>query len=281
MSQTLIIPEVFADAVNAKLGTTIRIGSIAFDATALVPDILVAGNKVNFPTFDRVASVGDITKGTAIVPTALNMTGNEATIKNVGGSIRVFDSEAKQIKGAVMDNMVEQISDAMRERIDSDLATSMDTDANKKSATASATAITSAELMAGMALFGDDIDTDTFAGIVINSRLYPSLVGMTEFTSTEKTYAANGNGLVKNGLCGFWLGVPVIVCNNNTYDTTKAECKTYMAKKNALGYVFQKDIMIEQEREAKLLCTDIVASSLYATKLINKDDVVILRKTIA
>lgn len=276
----LIIPEVFADAVNAKLGTSIRIGSIAFDATSLVPEVLSAGNKINFPTFDRVASVADITKGTAIVPSEIAMTGNEATIKDVGGSIRVYDRDAKQIKGAVMDNMVVQISDAMRERIDSDLAAAMDADATKKSPTAAAAAITSAELMSGMALFGDDIDTESFAGIVINSRLYPSFVAMPEFTSTEKTYASMQNGLVKNGLCGFWLGVPVIVCNNNTYDTAKSECKTYMAKKNALGYVFQKEIMIEEEREAKLLATDIVASSLYATKLIDKDGVVVIRKTV-
>lgn len=277
----LIIPEVFADAVNAKLENTIRIGSIAFDATSLVPDVLVAGNKINFPTFDRVASVNDITKGTAIVPSTLSMTGNEATIKNVGGSIRVYDSEAKQIKGAVMDNMVEQISDAMRMRIDSDLAAAMDADATKKSATTEATAITNAELLSGVALFGDDIDTESFSGIVINSRLYPSFVSMNEFTSTEKTYASMNNGFVKNGLCGYWLGIPVIVCNNNTYDSSTSECKTYMVKKNSLGYVFQKDINIEQEREAKLLCTDIVASSLYATKLIDKDGVVIIRKTVA
>ena len=54
-----------------------------------------------------------------------------------------------------------------------------------------------------------------------------------------------------------------------------------MVKKNAVGYIFQKDIAIEEEREAKLLATDIVASSLYATKVIDKDGVVILRKTIA
>ena len=39
---SLLIPEVFADAINAKLDTTIRIGRVAFDATSLVPDILVA-----------------------------------------------------------------------------------------------------------------------------------------------------------------------------------------------------------------------------------------------
>lgn len=277
----LIIPEVFADAVNAKLANTIRIGSVAFNATSLVPDILIAGNSVNFPTFDRIADVKDIEKGTAIVPTTLNMTDNKATVKNIGGSIRVYDSEAKQIKGAVMDNMVEQISDAMRMRIDSDLADAMDKEATKKSPTASGTEITYIELMNGMALFGDDIDTDSFAGIIINSRLYPSLVAMEQFTSTEKTYTSMQNGLVKNGLCGYWLGIPVIVCNNNTYDSSTSECKTYMVKKNALGYVFQKDIAIEIEREAKLLANDIVASSLYATKLIDKDGVVVIRKTVA
>lgn len=50
------------------------------------------------------------------------------------------------------------------------------------------------------------------------------------------------------------------------YDTSASECKTYMVKKNALGYVFQKAINIEEEREAKLLATDIVASSLYVCK---------------
>lgn len=277
---SILIPTVFADAVNAHLANSIRVGSVAFDATSLCPDILVAGNYVNFPTFDRVASVDDITKGEAIVPATLAMTENKALVKQVGGSIRVYDSEAKQIKGAVYDNMVEQISDAMRMRIDSDLVVAMDTDATKKSPTVGGDAITSEELMNGIALFGDDIDTDSFAGIVINSRLYPSLVAMNEFTSTEKTYANMGNGLVKNGLCGYWLGIPVIICNNNTYDSSKQECKTYIVKKNSLGYIFQKDITIEESREALLLATDIVASSLYSTKVIDKDGVVIVRKTI-
>ena len=277
---SIIIPEVFSNAVNAKLENTIRIGSIAFNATSLCPDILVAGNTVNFPQFDRIAEVGEVSKGVPLVPTTLTMTDNKATIKQVGGSIRVYDSEAKQIKGAVFDQMVEQISDAMRMKIDGDLVTTMDTEALKKSATANGDKITSDELMTALALYGDDLDTDSFAGIVINSRLYPSLIALPEFTSTEKTYANMGNGLVHNGLCGYWLGIPVIICNNNTWDISKSECKTYIAKKNSLGYIFQKDIAIEEEREAKLLATDIVASSLYATKLVDKDGVVIVRKTI-
>lgn len=277
----LIIPTVFADAVNDNLEQTIRIGSCAFDATPLVNSVLVAGNEINFPRFTRVAEVNDITKGTAIVPETLDMTDNKATIKQVGGSIRVYDSERAQIKGAVMDNMVQQISDAMRTRIDSDLAATMDANATKKSATTAGDKITFDEIMAGIALFGDSIDTDSFSGIIINSRLFPSLIAMDEFTSVEKTYASMGNGLIKNGLVGYIMGIPVVVCNNNTYDSSQSECKSYIVKRASLGYVYQKAIQIEEEREAKLLATDIVASSLYATALVDKDGVVILRKTIA
>lgn len=276
----LIIGEVFADAINEKLGKTLRIGNLAFDATGLVPEILNAGDTVNFPKFDRVASVGEVTKGTALTPAELSMTENKATIKQVGGSIRVWDKDVKQIKGKVFDNMVEQMSDAIKEGIDGDLVKTIDKEALKKSSVANANEITGKELFDAIALFGDDIDTQSFAGIIINSRLYPSMIGMPEFTSIEKTYANMGNGLVTNGLIGYFLGIPVIVCDNQTYDTTSKECKTYLAKKNALGYVFQKDILIEEEREAKLLATDLVVSSLYTTKLINKSDVVIIRKTV-
>ena len=54
-----------------------------------------------------------------------------------------------------------------------------------------------------------------------------------------------------------------------------------MIKKGALGYVKQQDVTIELEREAKLFANDIVASDLYATKVLDVDGVVILRKTIA
>lgn len=277
----LIISKVFADAINSKLGVALRIANVAFDATSLAPEIMSAGDEVHFPSFDRIDDAETVTKGTALTAEELAMSDNKATIKQIGKAVRIYDKDAKQIKGAVMDRMTEQVVQVMQKAIDGDLVTAMDTDAVKKEVTASGDSITSAELMAGIGLFGDDIDTNSFAGIIINSRLYPILVAMPEFTSLEKTYTNARNGLVSNGICGFWLGIPCIVCNDNTYDSTAKECKTYIVKKDSLGYIFQQDISVEEEREAKLLATDIVASSLYATKLIDKDGVVILRKTIA
>ena len=72
-----------------------------------------------------------------------------------------------------------------------------------------------------------------------------------------------------------------MLTNNATYDDKLKETKTYIIKKGALGYVLQKGVTVEPEREAKLFATDIVVSDLYATKVMDKDGIVVMRKTIA
>ena len=279
---TVIVPEVFADAVNAKLDSSLRIGRVAFDATAAVPEVMQYGDTVHFPKLKRVVTAEEVSKGTPLTPAAVDMDDMSAKVKQVGGAARVYDSEAAQIKGPVMDNMVNQVAEAIAKKIDADLVEAMDTDVAYKQATAEGDKITADELMAGLAVFGDDIDTDSFAGIVVNSRLVPSLLTMDAFTSIERTYnkAEQANGLVIDGVIGYFVGIPVIVCNNGTYDNGQSECKTYIVKRDALGYVLQRNITVEEEREAKYLATDIVASSLYAVKLLDTAGAAVLRKTV-
>ena len=276
----LIVDKVFADAINEKLGVALKMAQLATDVTNEVADITTCGSEVHFPKYDRVASVGEVTKGTALVPAEVSMTDNVAVIKQTGGSIRVYDKDEKQIKGRTLDNMAQQLVDAMVKDLDSSLSASMDADCTKYSATSLPLSITELDLMNAYGLFGDDVDYDSFSGIAINSKLLPSFLTMDSFVSVEKTYRTMENGLIKNGLVGFWLGVPVIVTNNGTYDTVNNECKTYIIKKGALGYVKQQDVSVEVEREAKLLANDIVVSDLYATKVMDTDGIVIMKKTI-
>ena len=275
----LFIPEVMKDAVNEKLGVALKMGTLSTDYTAEVAEITSCGDTINFPKFERVASVGEVTKGVAIVPTSVSMTENKATIKQTAGSVSVYDKDQKQIKGSTLDNMISQLADAMAKDLDTSLSATMDAEATKKSPTASATAITNDELLNSMSLFGDDADTESFAGLAINSRLKPSFFKMDEFVSVEKTYKHDGNGIVVNGCIGFWYGIPVVCTNNGTFKDS--ECVSYLIKKGALGYVKQQDVTLEIEREGKLLRNDIITSSLYATKVVDNDGIVIIRKTVA
>ncbi|MGX8701362.1 hypothetical protein [Caproiciproducens sp.] len=278
----LIIPKVFSDAVNARLSTTLQIGKVAFDATPYVSEIGNKGDTVNFPRFKRTVSAVEVTKGTALTPAVIDMTDNPATIKQVAAPVTVYDVESQQIQAPVMDRMVEQVSDAMRLKIDSDLVTTMDNEAIYKIQTGAVDQIAQTELDNAFSSFGDAQNYDDFAGIIIHSKLLPSLKALNQFTSTTLTTSTANNGIVRNGIVGYYAGIPVIMCNNNTITTgATPETKTYIVKKNSLGYIFQKNINVEEQRELLLLRTNIVASSLYATKVVDEQGICILRKTIA
>lgn len=282
MANTLVIPELFSEAVNSKMEVSLRVGRLATDMTDLAEDIRTCGDTIHFPTFDRISDAATVVKGTPLVPEEVNMSDSTAKIGQVGKSVRIYDKDSVQVKGAMKDRMAEQIGEVMAKDVDKSLVDEMDTSAVYKVPTANAESITASEIESAFDCFGDDVDSANFAGILINHRLRSAFVNMDEFTSVSKTYAKDSNGVVENGIVGYWLGViPVIICDNNTYDTTTKECKTYLVRKDALGVIWQKEVTIEEEREGKLLATDLIASDLYAVKLMDTKGCVVLRKTVA
>lgn len=277
----IVVPIVFSDAINEKMGVALKFANLADDVTDSVSEITECGDTINFAKYSRVAQIGEITKGTAVTPKEVSMTENKATIKQTGGAIRVYDKDEVQIKGRTMDNMAAQLGDGMAKDLDDALSAVALAKATKKSPQANATSITADEIFTALSLFGDDVDTDRYKGIAVNSRLLPSLYKMEEFTSTEKTYQTDGNGIIKNGLVGYFIGIPIFCTNNGTFDSSANETITYIVQKGALGYVNQKDVTVEIEREAKLFANDIVTNRLYAVNVLDSDGIVILRKTVA
>lgn len=272
-----IIPEVFANAVNEALGVKLRVGNLATDYTNLVDEITSYGDKVHFPVIDRITDAGVVTPGTALTPDTISMTDSAADIKQVGKSVRIFDKYSVQVKGELKGRLAEQLGESMAKAVDADLVNSIKTEAVYTDDTL--TSLTQADVDAAFNVFGDDVDNDTFAGILINSRLRSSFMNMDAFTSATKTYAVGGNGIVVNGVIGYWNGtIPVYVSDNGTYNSNKALLA--VIKKDALGVVWQKVPTVEEEREAKLLATDLVASEMYATKLVHTDGVSVLEVAI-
>lgn len=272
---TIIVPEVFADAVNAALGVKLRAGRLATDYTNYVDDITTYGDTVHFPVVDRITDADVVALGTALTPEDVNMTDSTAEIKQVGKATRIYDKHSIQVKGKLKENLATQLGESMAKAVDTDLVNSIRNDAVYKSDVASRADFVENVVNAAFDVFGDDVDNDTFAGILINSRLRSDFMKMPAFTDATKTYAANGNGIVREGIIGYWNGtIPVYVSDNGTYESDKA--LVAIIKKDALGVIWQKVPTIEEEREAKLLATDLVASEMYATKLVHTDGVSVL-----
>ena len=277
---SLVIGSVYADAVNSKLGTALKMKDIATDYTDMVSDILVYGNEVHFPTFNRLSDAEEVTKGTALVPEEVGMSDSTAKVKQTGKSVRIFDRDKAQIKGAVVDAMANQTAEVMAKKIDSDLISEMVDNAVYKTALPGELTVTAID--SAFDVFGDQVQNSSFSGIVAHGKFRSAIMRMDEFTKIDKSYAVSGNGIVDDNNCiGFWNGTIPVYLSDQMWDATNSEPVMAIVKKGALGYIMQKETTVEEEREAKLLATDLIASNLYAVKLLDTKGVSILKKTIA
>lgn len=277
---SLVIGSVYADAVNSKLGTALKMKDIATDYTDMVSDILVYGNEVHFPTFNRLSEAEEVTKGTALVPEEVGMSDSTAKVKQTGKSVRIYDKDKAQIKGAVVDAMASQTAEVMAKKIDTDLIKEMVDNAVYKTALPGDLSVTAID--SAFDVFGDQVQNSSFSGIVAHGKFRSAIMRMDEFTKIDKSYAVSGNGIVDDNNCiGFWNGTIPVYLSDQMWDATNSEPIMAVVKTGAIGYIMQKETTVEEEREAKLLATDLVASNLYAVKLLDPKGVSILKKTIA
>ncbi|AKA71226.1 hypothetical protein [Clostridium scatologenes] len=273
----LIIPEIYSQLVREKFVGRVKVANLA---TAL-GDLknTTVGDSVTFPKWKLISDATEVVKGTVSAIDALDQDSSTAKIKMIDKIVRVFDIDDMTMLGNSIDEAAKQQAIVFARKLDTDLITEALT-SPLKVATAGAKAITAQELNQGLNMFGDSQDTEDMSGVVVNSLLVDSFFNMTEFVDKNKTYNADGNGIVRNSLIGYFRNIPIFVADHGTFDSTKNECISLIIKKDAIAYMEKRAINIAEEREEKLHCSDIIGSYIYATKLIADDGVVVLRKTI-
>ena len=267
---------IYADMVREKFEGKVKVLNLATDLGKL--ENVGRGDTISFPKWSLIGDATEMTKGTPLETEELQSTEQTVKVKQIGKAVRVYDSENYTSLGNQIDTGADMTAQVMARKIDSDLL------ANAKLApfqapVANGKAITSAEIETAMLNFGDERDIEEFAGIVVNSLLIPSFYAMPEFTDATNTTTVAGNGLITNGLLGFYRGIPVFISDKETFDDATQSCITLIIKNGALGYMFAKDLDVELEREAKLKATDVVADAIYATALVKDDGVVVLKFT--
>ncbi|ADK14736.1 hypothetical protein [Clostridium ljungdahlii] len=275
---TLIIPQVYSQIVREKFLGKIRVALLATPIGDL-PEFAQQGDTIHFPKWKIIGDATEVVKGTQSAIETLDQDDSTAKIKFIDKIVRCYDYDSVTEIGNQLEEASSQQAVVFARALDTDLCTEAST-TDLKTATASATAITAAELDTALANYGDDADVDDMAGIVVNSRIDSSFYSMDEFVDVNKTFTQTGNGIVRNGMIGYFRGIPVFHSNHGTFDSTTNECKSFIIKKDALGYKEKKAINIVEEREEKLHCSDIVGSYMYAVKMLT-DGIIMLKKTIA
>ena len=221
----LIKPMIYAPLVREKFEGRIKVATLCSDLGFLANTTV--GETVTFPKWKAIGDASDVTKGTAIDVESLDQKGSTATIKQVAPkAVRIYDMDNLTAIGNAVEEAATQQAIVIARKLDKDLITEALT-SDLMSASAAADAITATEVNTALSLYGDEQDTEDFAGIVINSNLLTSFLAMDEFTSVEKTYTTNGSGIIKNGTVFGNIKVQLLAIKN-TITSTNIEITSSM-----------------------------------------------------
>lgn len=279
MANVTIVPEVYSGIVTERVNGNIKISTLADDYGIL--ENSKEGNSITFPMFKALSDAELLTKGTAITVEELSQTSSKKTVFHPAKGVEIYDEDSISALGQWVEQGMTQQARVIAKIIDDKMVEDIDANVILKTATANAKVITDDEIMAGFQLFGDAQDNEDFAGIVVHSLLAPSFYKMDSFIKKDVTTSAEYNGQIINGCIGYYRGtIPVLLSDINTYDSVKAECKSYIIKKQALGIMKKRDILVEPERDASKKKTNIYTDTFVACGLVMKDGVCVLRKTI-
>ena len=273
----LIVPTIYADTVRAKFTGKVVVRNLAQDLGYLVNTTV--GGTVTFPVFSDITDAEDMTAVgfTTLTAVSLAQTSDAATVKQLGKAVFVKDYDNVTAIGNQIEEAANQTGIVIARGVDLDLLANAATTA-LVSHTVAKLSITPWELDAGLAMFGDEQDTEEMAGIVIHSKLIASFYDMDEFVDVTKTYNIGApNGFMQRGIIGYYRHIPVYVSDKGiTWKTSNSSCTSFIVKIGALGYMEKREVNVEEERVPLQGGSNIVANLIYATKLVKADGVVMI-----
>ena len=276
------VPTVAAPYLLKELESRLVIGKLAVDISKDVPDIEWNGSEIAFPVFTRSAVAADVEAKGSVTPTEIDGSSSTAPIKHVAASIKWHKDTVRTSGRVLADLGLRDLADAMSLKLDADIMGASISGATLRYATAAADKLTQDELEASFALFGDKQGAEEFAGILIHSKLFPSVLDMTGFSSTSVTYTAPGNGIVRGQVVGFYRGVPIYLTNNGNYisESGTYECKTVLLKRGGVGYAMKQGVEFSEAYDNTTFYTTVTADTYAAAKVLDADKVVLIAKTI-
>lgn len=277
----LFVKEVAAPYLLKEIDKRVVLSKAAVDISRSVPDLAWNGNSIAFPVYSRTAVASTVAAKGSVTPTEIDGSSTTAPINHVAASVKYHKDTLRQSGGPILQQMaMNDLADAMALKLDADLMGAAIEGAILKTACAAADALTADELESGFSLFGDKQNASEFAGIYINSKVFPSILKLSAFNTESLTYTTTGSGVVQGQCTGFYRGVPVFLTDNGNYDSVAKESKTLIVKKGGLAVARKNAIEFSEQYNNTNFYTVICADSYAACKVIDDSKVVLIAKTI-
>lgn len=287
LSTDLYVPDVWADLAFSEFKGKAVVAEYAQQDDSLAGK---PGEKVIFPKWMNLTDMADVAETDVLVPEKLSQSASEAVIKEAAKAVE-FTDKAKLVGiGNVQDEAIRQFGILAARKVDADLIAAAQatqaggiTYSNDAAATDSKplayatnagtgqTSLPYAQIVAAVGQFGDSYDPAEFAGLFVNSATWGSL--MTDQAYISAAQLQTGNQIVQRGQVGQILGLPVIVTDRIALGTA------IVMKRNALGVMWKRRPLVEQDRDVLARTTVVAQTMHYATKRLNDEGVLVIKQT--
>ena len=262
LKANMFVPQVATAMATAVFPDELALRFAGTPFVRVIPEDRIGneGDTVTFPRFDVMSDFADLTENTAMSPDTLTTSTDTATVFAGGSAAEVTDFASLSGRGNPSAEIGRQFARKAAEYLDSKLIT----EAYTTSLDVNAGATFSYDALVD-AIFGQwgDKALANVGGLVVHSKVAGDIMKAAEFATADK--AGPGLNTAVHGFLGQVAGMPIYISDRLNVDTapTPDEYDCLVLKRGALGLMFQRELLIEYDRDV-LNKSDIIAADVRA-----------------
>lgn len=267
----LINPQVMQDMVSAGLPKALKFTQFA----AVNEDLKgVPGDTITIPAWAYIGAAEDVAEGAEVTTATMSASTKTVQIKTAGKAITLTDKAVNSGLGDPVGQATYQLSLSMADKIDNDVLVALGT---------TTLVATDAKQISykGIVAAIDKLNEETATEKVL--FVAPSQVTVLRQDDSFIAKDKYGNDVMMNGEIGMIAGCRVVP--SRRIDDSKANIDNFIVCLTpevedgtqalpAVTIYTKAEAMLETERHAKALSTDVVVSAHYAVGLTNESKVV-------
>ena len=269
MAQTklanIVNPEVMADMVDKKLVDFMKFAPLATVDTTLVGE---PGNTILVPSWNYVGDAATLNEGVSLTPSLLSAGKVNAVIHKVAKGVELTDEAVLSGYGDPLGEAASQVALAIASAVDNEVLSILHgiTGDMAMSTSTNATYPAAADIVAGLTLFGEDIEDGPTVALV-SPAVYQQMrtaVGANTWIPASEIAA----GVAVRGVVGEFQGCQVMV-SNKLKNAAAGGGDIFLVKPGALRIFLKRDTLIESDRDILAFTTIITGSKHFVAYLYN------------
>lgn len=258
LKQDVFVPEVATAVATAEFPNRLALGFPGSPFVRPFPpedSLGQEGDEVKFPRWNPLGEFTALTEDSAMTPERLNHSMDSAVVQVAGKAAEITDWADLASRGDISGEIGTQIATLAARYVDQRVIVEAETTELNKTA---AQTITFELFVDAITDNWGDKAMEDVGGLVVHSAVMASLMKLPEFKRADQL---GQPGSIVRGFIGNLATFPVFVSDRLTSSGTPTDYTNMILKRGALGLKFQRQLLVETDRDI-LKKSDVIAADV-------------------